>query len=280
MECCKGSLADYLHQNPKISRTDGLLIWMQVLIAVEHLHSVGFAHLDIQLAKILFVQRYNMTGDFFLLSDLGTAKKSPVLLKKREEEIPGNLLNRSPELFIREKFAQLNITMNDVWASGCIGYELFERHHPFVRESENLVERICGSELPTLSMPNSFAMNRLLHMMWERNPNKRVLPVFAVRICGMLLWGCPVASAVDIHRPNTMQEFQSLCALLASVTAAKSEKWLMEQRQSFFHHHFNIRRSNCHQTRLLHASELLQLHYLVNTTPDMLCKAIKCFASC
>ncbi|XP_051912733.1 cyclin-dependent kinase 9-like [Hippocampus zosterae] len=100
-------------------------VMRQILVALEHLHSKGFAHRDLKSANILM----NLSGEV-KLGDFGLAKQ----IKERGPHTPKvvTLWYRAPELlFQTDRYTE----KVDVWSAGCIFVELYNQKPYFNGEN-------------------------------------------------------------------------------------------------------------------------------------------------
>jgi serine/threonine protein kinase len=227
MELGRGTLQDYLKDNPIQELKSGLVIVLQLLIGVAHLETCGYSHLDLKLDNIIYLNksRPKIRGNQFVLADFGTSKHSPVTLRPGDDGLLGNQINRSPEVLRLDGAPDdrgrpvVDVSKNDVWSVGCMMFEIFEKSHPFYdsRDQDGLRLRITDRTLPRLN-ENTWggACNRLLELMWKRNPQERISGREASRMCAMILWDFPFHEKLELSLCRTWlnQRLQALHARL------------------------------------------------------------------
>ena len=110
----------------------GMMI-LQMLHAIEHLHTHGMFHMDLKADNVLIAAARNgVRGEQVLVGDFGTVLDDAVFFVNRGAMQPvGNQANRAPEMF-RPVDRRLEVSKNDVWAIGCIAFHLMSGCHPFL----------------------------------------------------------------------------------------------------------------------------------------------------
>jgi 3-phosphoinositide dependent protein kinase-1 len=86
------------------------------VLAVEYLHSLGIVHRDLKPENLLLDENMHLK-----LTDFGTAKMIGTELRARSESFVGTAEYISPEL-LEQKIAS---RQSDIWAIGCIIYQMF-----------------------------------------------------------------------------------------------------------------------------------------------------------
>jgi serine/threonine protein kinase len=271
MEAGQGTLEEFVVQYPITDWKTGLLIVVQILWGVEHISSLGFAHLDLKMDNIiwLFNQRPSIGGNQFVIGDLGTACYSPVNVA-RGCPIPGNQANRAPEV-LRHAYGQVEVIFNDIWAVGCILFELFQKRHPFlVGDPDALENRICDLELPRLDQKWGLGCAKLLDMMWKRKVQERISPLMAARLCSLLLWGFPLVDLQSIHSPDP-RVFSEAIRTLSTLSTADCQSWITTKKHEFYQEFSRLSGTRLDIEPLLHAQ------FLTNITPEDLLACVRLF---
>lgn len=139
MEPGAGTLETYLRRTPNRDAHSALVITFQVLLGVNHIASQGYAHLDLKLDNIVWLnnKRPKILGNHFVIGDLGTSQKSPIVLQQNQAIIR-NMMNRAPEVYNLVGHPIIDVSANDIWAAGCIMYEIFQNTHPFWMQMPNI----------------------------------------------------------------------------------------------------------------------------------------------
>ena len=206
MELCRTNLKNYIQENKNnISVRSALLMIYQILDGIKHLYDHEVVHLDLKDDNIFIANRKRITGNQVVIGDFGTIH--PFIYRKHEAS---NIPNRSPELVnFRENHPPVDIRKNDVWATGCILFQLLEEgKHPFC-DSVNTKFNICTASLPLFDRHGE-ATKQFLKLLWNRDPNKRLEPKIALGICGFLLWGAPTLMYPENFKIFSPEELQSI----------------------------------------------------------------------
>jgi serine/threonine protein kinase len=269
MEAGQGTLEQFLRENNNkiMDWRSGLMIVVQILWGVQHISSLGFAHMDLKLDNIIWLPNKCPEGDQFVIGDLGTACFSPVYLPQGHA-ITGNQGNRAPEV-IRHTNRQVNVIFNDIWAVGCILFEIFQNRHPFIFGDAGLLEsRICDLNLPRLDQKWGLGCSTLLELMWNRNGEERISPEMAVRLCSMLLWGFPLVDLASVHTSD-QRVFSQTQNTLSRVNLDECQRWLKIKKEECYQRFSRVDR--------MEIETFLQVQFLSNTTADDLLRCVRLF---
>ncbi|CAH2107452.1 unnamed protein product [Euphydryas editha] len=125
-----GNLAEYMYQQcPKlISQQEILFYFCQILLGVNYIHKLDIIHRDLKAENILLTGKNGVIvkiGDFGISKMLESAKKTSTVI--------GTPYYLAPELCEGNPYD----TKSDVWALGCLLYEMCTHKRAF--ESETLV---------------------------------------------------------------------------------------------------------------------------------------------
>lgn len=162
--CELGDLSRYLKnsQGP-LSENEVLRIFIQVLLGVEYLHKKQILHRDLK-AMNVFLKR----GMVVKIGDLGIARHLSESLFA--STVVGTPFYLSPELCSERPYNY----KSDIWALGCLLYELCCREPPFkATATKSLKEQILSNEFA--DVPNSYSgdMNRLVRSILKTDPRDR-----------------------------------------------------------------------------------------------------------
>ena len=102
------------------------MIIYQIFVGIKHLYDHEVVHLDLKADNILLVDRKKLKGTQVVIGDFETIH--PFIYKEHEASTP---INRSPELLKFQLGHPVDIRKNDVWAAGCVFFQLLEGIHPF-----------------------------------------------------------------------------------------------------------------------------------------------------
>ena len=288
MELCKSNLKTYINENKNITVHSALLMIYQILDGIKHLYDHEVVHMDLKDDNIFIADRKKIRGTQVVIGDFGTIH--PFLYKQHSE---GNVPNRSPELtnFGRKKnttaelsqFQKPNpvdISKNDVWAAGCILFQLLEGGtHPFCDAPGDTRFNICNGCLPLSTFDkHGEGTKQFLKLLWDRDPNKRLDPTTALGICGLLLWGAPNY----IYSDNSLQ---------FSAEKLRSENGFKKFCFENYHHEgdcqlwLNHRIDEAYKTYIQTQNNntfdiefLCSLHFLSSISPAKLLDCIKVFS--
>jgi len=163
-----GTLEDRVREAKKNTTRfskEEVMAWVcQLVLALKYVHGKRFLHRDLKLANVFLEGRlYVKVGDFGLARALtsenqlaATACGTPYYL--------------SPELCLGQQYDH----KSDVWAMGCVIYELLTLRRPF--QGQNLmavVTRICHEECPPIPMECGKQISDLTYSMLNKAPGGR-----------------------------------------------------------------------------------------------------------
>jgi serine/threonine protein kinase len=127
---CSGSVASLVGMGMGLNLA--LMIAYQLFCALNHLHSKRIVHRDVKPRNLLF----DVPGGEAILCDFGTSRK----IRPNDESISyiGTRDYRAPELLFGSMHYGPAV---DVWAAGCVLFELLLRRRPFVADSLDALRR-------------------------------------------------------------------------------------------------------------------------------------------
>lgn len=129
-----------------------LRYFLQILHGIAHLHSNSIYHMDLHMDNIL-VKNKASGEKTFVVADFGVCQFGNIAAGP----FLGSMRYHSPEC-INSVGTAVDISKNDIWASGCILFELLENRHPFITKNH----RKRTSQRP-LSEKWSKELNELLY---------------------------------------------------------------------------------------------------------------------
>ncbi|XP_059062184.1 serine/threonine-protein kinase Nek8-like [Achroia grisella] len=163
-----GNLAEYMYQRyPKLIKEEEILFYFsQILLGVNYIHNLNIIHRDLKAENILLMGKYGVLvkiGDFGISKMLVSAKKTSTVI--------GTPYYLAPELCEGKPYD----TKSDVWALGCLLYEMCTHKRAF--ESETLVGLVkaitTGSVHPIDLSVYTRGMQDLIDTMLSILPDKR-----------------------------------------------------------------------------------------------------------
>lgn len=185
----RGNLESYI-AGPKtglyqlINPEESWQIFINIAIAVHHLHSLGILHRDLKLSNVLiFDEPNNSPLHFrFALSDFGTAiDLHSIDTAHKRTGATGTIETMAPELFVTDKngdYLYRHSCASDIWSLGVIMLSLFYGFNPFVMDGgeqklrnftsiDNLINEMNISVVPPP------AATKLIKKMMRLNPKER-----------------------------------------------------------------------------------------------------------
>ncbi|OWR47598.1 serine/threonine-protein kinase Nek8-like [Danaus plexippus] len=163
-----GNLAEYMYQwCPKLIKQQMILFYFcQVLLGVNYIHQLDIIHRDLKAENILLTGKNGLIvkiGDFGISKMLASAKKTSTVI--------GTPYYLAPELCEGKPYD----TKSDIWALGCLLYEMCTHKRAF--ESETLVGLIkaitSGSVHPIDLTIYDRGLQDLIDSMLSILPDKR-----------------------------------------------------------------------------------------------------------
>ncbi|XP_045408483.1 serine/threonine-protein kinase Nek1 isoform X5 [Lemur catta] len=144
---------------------DQILDWfVQICLALKHVHDRKILHRDIKSQNIFLTKDGTVQ-----LGDFGIARvlNSTVELARTCIGTPYYL---SPEICENKPYNN----KSDIWALGCVLYEMCTLKHAFEAGSmKNLVLKIISGSFPPVSLHYSYDLRSLLSQLFKRNPRDR-----------------------------------------------------------------------------------------------------------
>lgn len=162
--CECGDLSKLIKAAPgPLPEDDVLRIFIQVLLGVEYLHKKQILHRDLK-AMNIFLKR----GLKVKIGDLGIARHLNESFFA--STVVGTPFYLSPELCQERPYNY----KSDIWALGCLLYELCAREPPFkASERQTLRERILDGHVPDIPGVYSRELNKIVHLILRQDPRDR-----------------------------------------------------------------------------------------------------------
>lgn len=156
-------LKNHLDSNKNIPENEILEIFTQIILGLEYIHSQKVIHRDIKTANIfLFKKGLVKLGDFGISRTIRDDNLASTMI--------GTPYFMSPELLQNKEYG----FPTDIWAAGCVLYELMTNQHAFTGKSrDELFNNILSGKMPEMPKQYSKDLIDLLCKMLQSDPTKR-----------------------------------------------------------------------------------------------------------
>ncbi|XP_059819986.1 serine/threonine-protein kinase Nek3 isoform X2 [Hypanus sabinus] len=167
MEYCDGGdlTQKLLQQKGKLFPEEMVLnLFVQICLGMKHIHDKRVLHRDIK-AKNIFLTKIGVVK----LGDFGSAHllNSPMAFAHTYVGTPYYV---SPEIWENKPYNN----KSDIWALGCVLYEICTLRHPFQSNSwKNLILKICKGSYSPIPRHYSYELHYIIKQMFKRNPKDR-----------------------------------------------------------------------------------------------------------
>jgi NIMA (never in mitosis gene a)-related kinase 1/4/5 len=164
--CDSGDLAGRLKKQKRPFPEHQVLHWfVQMALGLEFMHSNKVLHRDIKTQNIFLLGNGRL-----VLGDLGISKSLEGTLDMARTAI-GTPYYMSPEMFQNKPYN----AKSDVWALGCVLFEMLALRHAFEAKSLNELAKkvVKGRGLPSIPARYSRKAKALVTHMLRRNPRDR-----------------------------------------------------------------------------------------------------------
>lgn len=144
----------------------------EIILGVDHLHSVGILHRDLKPENILLGHDGHIClTDFGLAKDFGTGWNAEDSEGDRALTICGTQEYMAPEMVARRGYGKAA----DYWSLGCIAYEMLSGLPPFSSKqgSKELFRKIMSEKIK-MPQGSTAAACKLLKGLLNRNPDARL----------------------------------------------------------------------------------------------------------
>ncbi|XP_043548079.1 serine/threonine-protein kinase Nek3 isoform X1 [Chiloscyllium plagiosum] len=167
MEFCDGGdlTQKLLQRKDKLFPEETILnLFVQICLGMKHIHDKRVLHRDIK-SKNIFLTKNGVVK----LGDFGSAHllNSPMAFAHTYVGTPYYV---SPEIWENKPYNN----KSDIWALGCVLYELCTLRHPFQSNSwKNLILKICKGTYTPIPRHYSYELQYIIKQMFKRNPKDR-----------------------------------------------------------------------------------------------------------
>ena len=163
--CELGDLEHLLKQRNNIPLNDNFIwkLFIQIVIGLADLHNMKILHRDLKTSNIFLTKNYDVK-----IGDLGVAKK----LSNNDftKTVIGTPYYLSPEICKEKPYNE----KSDIWALGCILYELCTFKHPFDSTNQAaLINKILKENPKQIPYTFDYYFNEIIKKLLQKNMNKR-----------------------------------------------------------------------------------------------------------
>uniref|UniRef100_H3A2X5 non-specific serine/threonine protein kinase n=1 Tax=Latimeria chalumnae TaxID=7897 RepID=H3A2X5_LATCH len=242
MEYCDGGdlMEKIKLQKGTLFSEDVILNWfVQICLGVRHIHDQRVLHRDIK-SKNIFLTK----NGILKLGDFGSAR----LLNSSTAfacTYVGTPYYVSPEIWENRPYNN----KSDVWALGCVLYELCTLKHPFQASSwKNLILKICRGSYTPIPSHFCYELHYVIKQMFKRNTKDRpsVNTLLTRRCFAKLInkysssevrhnYSTPALTRLQLHSEQKKKKKKRSCLVLselyyANKTAFAHLLWLKKNR--------------------------------------------------
>jgi polo-like kinase 1 len=150
-----------IKERGKLTEKEVACYMLQLIIALNFLHSNKIIHRDLKPANLLLGQNMELK-----IGDFGLATK---ILEGKIKGIAGTISYCAPEVLKNEDYS----FEADIWSLGIIMYNLLTHEYPFYAETEKEIANKIKENRPDLSGKISKAASDLIKQILEKDPSKR-----------------------------------------------------------------------------------------------------------
>jgi NIMA (never in mitosis gene a)-related kinase len=165
--CDAGDLSQFLNTNHQIGKNlPEDKIWryfIQICLGLLHIHAKKIVHRDIKSMNMFMTK-----DDKIKIGDLGVAK---VLMQTQfAKTFVGTPYYLSPEICEEKPYNE----KSDIWALGCILYEMCTYKHPFNATNQAaLILKILKGKFDSIPKEYSADMKKVIDLILQKNHFKR-----------------------------------------------------------------------------------------------------------
>lgn len=156
-------LESHSDEKKALSEKKVLQIFTQIILGLDYIHSQNILHRDIKTANVfLFKKGLVKLGDFGISRQVGEDESAKTMI--------GTPYFMCPELLKGQRYS----FPADVWAAGCVLFEMLTHKHAFTGTSrEELFANITSGKMGQLPTNYSKELIDLLKSMLNQDPDKR-----------------------------------------------------------------------------------------------------------
>jgi serine/threonine protein kinase len=197
-------LKEILKQGGPMSPDEAIRVITQISSALEYVHESGIVHRDVKPSNVIIDER---NGHAYL-ADFGIAKS-----RDASQALTGSAAIGSLDYIAPEQFALGEVDGRvDVYAEGCVLFELLSGRTPFEEESmPSLMKAKVDSKARTLSevgVPVSSGLEAVIATALERDPEQRFAsPADLAEAANQSLKGSAPTRRMPISRDDPTERF-------------------------------------------------------------------------
>lgn len=165
--CPGGDLLKLIEHDKSLPQTVVKGFAVEIMRAMAYVHSKGIVVCDLKPATILINQYGNVK-----LGDFGSAQFLVNLIHNQNQKKKGTPCYMAPELF---ELGGVYSFASDLWALGCILYELAQGNPPFVSTSLHDIASLAKNATTPKVEFFSSDFNDLLEKLLAKQPENRIV---------------------------------------------------------------------------------------------------------
>ena len=166
MEYCEGGdLEKFLLERKKIPLNDNFIwkLFIQIVIGLGEIHNMNILHRDLKTPNIFLTKDNDIK-----IGDLGIAKQ--LYRIHFTKTVIGTPYYLSPEICKEKSYNE----KSDIWALGCVLYELCTFVHPFEATNQaSLIKKILEQNPKPIPATYDNNFNRIVKQLLQKDMNKR-----------------------------------------------------------------------------------------------------------
>ena len=149
-----------------LSESEAMLLFLQIVMAVEHIHANSMLHRDLKTANVLI-----SSSGLVKLADFGFSRRyQDTVSGQVAKTFCGTPYYLAPEIWSNRRYSN----KAEVWSLGVLLYELLSLNRPFTSNSiKGLMEQVCVGKYPPLLTTYSRQAHDLVATLLQLDPARR-----------------------------------------------------------------------------------------------------------